>query len=380
MKIGVVIAAAGAGRRMGTEINKVLLPLQGRPVLAHSLACFGSMDEVSELVVVTSPADQESIRELVQRTVANKATQVILGGAERQDSVYLGLKALSPQTDLVIIHDGARPFITQELVRKGLRAVREHRAVGIAVPVKDTIKRVRDAIVIETPNRSELWAIQTPQIFDYGLVLRAHEEARAKGVLATDDCGLLEAMGHPIYIVEGDYANIKITTPEDLPASTGVSSVGFGYDVHRFTLDRPLILAGVEIPHEKGLLGHSDADVVTHAIMDALLGAMGRGDIGELFPDTDPKYKGISSLTLLDEVLAILQQEKLAINNIDITIMAQRPKLGGWKSVMRQKLAQVMAISESQINIKATTTERLGFVGREEGIATQVVVSLRTFV
>lgn len=377
MIIGVVIAAAGSGRRMGAQGNKVLLPLRGKPVLSHSLACFGSMDEVSELVVVTSSVDQEAITELVQEVAENKATKVVLGGAERQDSVYLGLKALSSYTDLVIIHDGARPFITPKLVRKGLEAAREHGAVAIAVPVKDTIKRVQASLVVETPNRAELWAIQTPQIFDYGLVLRAYEEAREKGVLATDDCGLVEAMGHLVHIVEGSYANIKITTPEDLPGAGGACSMGFGYDVHRLVAGRPLILAGVEIPHEKGLLGHSDADVVTHALMDALLGAMGRGDIGELFPDTDPRYKGISSLTLLNEVLNIIRQEQLVINNIDITIMAQKPKLGAWKSVMRKKLAQVLASTEGQINIKATTTEGLGFVGREEGIAAQVVVSLR---
>ncbi len=377
MKVGVVIAAAGSGRRMGAQENKVLLPLQGKPVLSHSLACFGSMEEVSELIVVTSSVDQEAITELVQKTVVNKDTKVVLGGTERQESVYLGLKALSSNTELVIIHDGARPFVTPKLVRKGLIAAQECRAVGMAVPVKDTIKKVQDKLVVETPDRGELWAIQTPQIFDYVLVLRAHEEARVKGIVATDDCGLVEAIGHAVHIVEGEYANIKITTPEDLSRAGGIPLVGFGYDVHRLVEDRPLILAGVEIPYGKGLLGHSDADVVTHALMDALLGAMGRGDIGELFPDTDPEYKGISSLILLDKVLAILSQEKLIINNIDITIMAQKPKLGAWKSVMRRELAQALAISEGKINVKATTTEGLGFVGREEGIAAQVVASLQ---
>ncbi len=376
MKIGVVLAAAGSGRRMGARSNKVLLPLDGKPVLSHSLACFGSMEEVSEIVVVTSSRDLEAVTHLLQREVSGKTAQVVLGGAERQDSVYLGLKALSADTDWAIIHDGARPFVTPELVRRGLEAVEDRLAVGIAVPVKDTIKKVRDGFVTETPERSELWAMQTPQIFDYRLALKAHEEARQRGITATDDCGLLEVLGHPVHIVEGDYSNIKITTPEDLPRSNRVV-VGFGYDVHRLAGGKPLILGGVEIPYEKGLLGHSDADVVTHAVMDALLGAMGKGDIGELFPDTDPVYKGISSITLLEHVLNIMKEERLVTNNLDITIMAQRPKLGSWKGAMRTKLAQVFVVTEGQVNIKATTTEGLGFVGREEGIAAQVVVSLR---
>ncbi len=376
MKIGVIVAAAGSGRRMGAGSNKVLLPLDGKPVLSHSLACFGSMEEIAEIVVVTSNRDQEAIAKLLHEEAPNMTVQVVLGGAERQDSVYLGLQALSADTKWVIIHDGARPFITPDLVRKGLRAAKEHLAVGIAVPVKDTIKKVKDGFVTETPERSELWAMQTPQIFAYPLILQAHEEAQQRDIIATDDCGLVEILGHSVHVVEGDYANIKITTPDDLPRSNRVL-VGFGYDVHRLVAGRPFILGGVEISYEKGLLGHSDADVVTHALMDALLGAMGRGDIGELFPDTDPSYKDISSIVLLEHVLKIMKQERLVINNLDITIMAQRPKLGPWKKGIRTKLAQTLAINESQVNIKATTTEGLGFVGREEGIATQVVVSLR---
>ena len=375
MKVGVVIAAAGAGTRMGVQDNKVLLPLRGRSVLSHSLVCFDSMAEISQVVVVTSARDQAAISELVTKDVVYKESTVVLGGAERQDSVYSGLKALSEDTEWVIIHDGARPFVTPDLVQRGLAACQEHLAVGIAVRVKDTIKQVKNSLVIDTPERSQLWAMQTPQIFSYPLVLQAHERARSEGVKATDDCGLLEAMGHPVYIVEGDYANVKITTPEDLP-KPNKTRIGFGYDVHRLVTGRPLILGGVEIPHEKGLLGHSDADVVTHAVMDALLGAMGLGDIGELFPDTDAKYEGISSILLLQEVVSIMAQEKLGLQNMDLTIMAEKPKLRLWKGRIKRKLAQTLSVSEAAINIKATTTEGLGFVGREEGIAAQVVVLL----
>ncbi|NMB20956.1 MAG: 2-C-methyl-D-erythritol 4-phosphate cytidylyltransferase [Firmicutes bacterium] len=375
MTVGVVIAAAGTGTRMGRKENKVLLPLGGRSVLSHSLACFDSIDEVSQVVVVTNAQDQEAITELVARDVVHKQAKVVLGGAERQDSVYLGLKALPQDTKWVMIHDGARPFVTKELVMRALAACREHLAVGVAVRVKDTIKQVRDGLVIDTPDRSQLWAMQTPQVFSFPLILQAHEWAKSEGVLATDDCALIEAMGSPVHVVEGDYANIKITTPEDLPKPRE-SRIGFGYDVHRLVTGRRLILGGVEIPYEKGLLGHSDADVVTHAVMDALLGAMGLGDIGEHFPDTDPKYEGISSILLLDEVVSIMGQKQLELQNLDITIMAQKPKLATWKRPIKNTLAQKLFVPETAINIKATTTEGLGFVGREEGIAVQVVALL----
>ncbi|HBG00843.1 MAG TPA: 2-C-methyl-D-erythritol 4-phosphate cytidylyltransferase, partial [Firmicutes bacterium] len=295
MRVAVVVAAAGSGSRMGAQGNKVLLPLDGKPVLAHVLACFSAMDEVRELVVVTREVDRQAVSDLVQKAVPGKRTKVVLGGADRQESVYLGLQSLTPDTDWVIIHDGARPFITPDLVRSGLQAAQEHLAVGVAVPVKDTIKKVRGGFAVETLERSELWAMQTPQVFAYDLIVKAHAWAKHNDVRVTDDCAVLEAFGHPVHIVEGDYANTKITTPEDLPRSQEFS-VGLGYDVHALVADRPLILGGVRIPHEKGLLGHSDADVLTHAVMDALLGALGAGDIGELFPDTDPQFAGASSI------------------------------------------------------------------------------------
>ena len=377
MSVAVVLAAAGSGSRMGAPGNKVLLSLDGKPVLSHSLDCFSVMDEVCELVVVTREVDRQAVSELVHQAVPDKKTQVVLGGASRQDSVYLGLLALTTPAEWIVIHDGARPFITPGLVRKGLRAAQEHRAVGIAVPVKDTIKKVQDGFVLETPDRAELWAMQTPQIFARDLILQAYAWAQEEGLSVTDDCSVLEAFGHPVHIVPGEYANIKITTPDDLPQSTAFS-VGFGYDVHALAANRPLILGGVLIPHDKGLLGHSDADVLTHALVDALLGAMGGGDIGELFPDTDPKYKGACSIDLLKQVLVIMEDRQFTLGNLDITVMAEKPKLKTWKTSIKSKLAQVLAIEESQINLKATTTEGLGFVGREEGIAAQAVVLLRS--
>lgn len=377
MGVGVIIVAAGSGRRMGAVENKVLLPLGGKLVLEHSIELFVNLKEVDEIIVVTREVDLLFVEQLVQPFKQKKQLKVVAGGQERQDSVYNGLQALSPDLAWVLIHDGARPHLTEKVVEKGLQRVKTKLAIGVAVPVKDTIKRVKEDLILETPPRTELWAMQTPQIFSVSLIRQAHEYAREHGIIATDDCALVESMGHSVYIVEGEYGNIKITTPEDLPMENKFL-VGFGYDVHRLVEDRPLILGGLEIPHNLGLLGHSDADVVTHAIMDALLGAAGLGDIGEFFPDTDPKYKGISSTLLLEEVLTHLRKQNLKINNLDITIMAQQPKLAPWKAKVRSNLAEIMGLNEARINIKATTAEGLGFVGREEGIATQVVASLRS--
>lgn len=373
MKVGVIVAAAGSGTRMSAEGNKIFLNLDGKPIIMHSLELFDAIEEVAEIVVVTRKVDLQNIGDLMKNI--STPYQVVVGGKDRQESVYRGLKSLSGDFDWVLIHDAARPYLTGCVVRRGLVAVREYLAVGVGVPVKDTIKQVQGSFVVNTLPREELWAVQTPQIFAYNLILKAHEEAIKVGFTATDDCALVENLGQSVHMIEGDYGNLKITTPEDLPKQREFL-LGFGYDVHRFTHDRPLILGGLEIPHEKGLLGHSDADVVTHAVMDAILGAMGKGDIGEHFPDTDPKYEGVSSIGLLKQVLDVLWQERLEINNVDITIIAQKPKLSPYKQSMEETLANIMQVSQARVNVKASTCEGLGFVGREEGIVVQAVVSL----
>lgn len=375
MKTGVVIAAAGSGKRMGAEGNKVFLPLNGKPIIAHSLGLLAALPEVNELVVVTRDVDLQLMQEIVNEYAPDKPVRVVVGGRERQQSVYKGLLALAADTDWVIIHDGARPYLGADVVYRALQAAKEHLAVGIGVPVTDTVKRVQAGFVSETLPRRELWAMQTPQVFSYHLILQAHAAAEKNKWAATDDCALLEALGKPVFIVRGDYKNIKITTPEDLPGH-GTFLVGSGWDVHRFASGRPLILCGVEIPSAKGLLGHSDADVAVHALMDALLGAVGRGDIGEHFPDSDPKLKNVSSLKLLREVVALLQRDKLVVNNVDLTIMAEEPKLAPHKGAMRAELAQALGICPQRVNIKATTAEGLGFVGRREGIKAMAIVSL----
>ena len=289
---------------------------------------------------------------------------------------------MPPQTQLVAIHDGARPFATPAMIDRVIATAQRTGAAAAAVRVKDTIKQADAAgLVQQTPDRSGLWSVQTPQIFRLDQYRQAMQHAQAAGLDLTDDCGVMEAAGVPVTLCEGDYRNIKITTPEDILTARaflqerGEASmrIGHGYDVHRLVPDRPLILGGVTIPHETGLLGHSDADVLLHAIMDALLGAAALGDIGGWFPDTDERYKGADSGELLRQTVGLLREHGYTIGNIDATVLAQAPKMKPHIPAMRQRIAALCGIGEGQVSIKATTEEGLGFTGQKEGIAAHAV-------
>jgi 2-C-methyl-D-erythritol 2,4-cyclodiphosphate synthase/2-C-methyl-D-erythritol 4-phosphate cytidylyltransferase len=306
---------------------------------------------------------------------------VIAGGDERYDSIKEAVKILSPDTSYVLIHDGARPFVKSETVNAVLEACAVYGAAVPAVPLKDTVKCIDGDVVTCTPDRSILRAVQTPQGFKRSIIEQAYASLGPDTVV-TDDASLVEALNIPVHVVNGDDMNIKITTPSDIRVSGYFSSVprtGFGYDVHAFAEGRKLILGGVDIPHSRGLLGHSDADVLVHAVMDALLGAAALGDIGIHFPDSDPAFSGISSLVLLSHVSALLEENRWKIVNIDATVIAQRPKIAPFVPQMKKNIAEVLKISEYQINIKGTTTERLGFTGREEGIAAQAAAAIIQF-
>ena len=338
------------------------------------------------IYVVTHPDYVVECRNILPQDVV-----VLEGGKERQDSVAIGLLALMtdhPNTEYVLIHDGARPYVKTKVIKSTLDHTLQTGAAVAAVPVKDTIKMVGpDGIT--TPDRKNMFAAQTPQGFEVGLLRKAYELAAVQGFVGTDDAQLVERMGHPVALAQGDYTNIKITTPEDLPprsttdspatsrnALTGNCLAGIGFDVHALVEGRPLILAGITIPFEKGLLGHSDSDVLTHAIMDALLGAAGLGDIGKHFPDTDNAYKGISSMTLLKQVVSLLDERGLKLVNLDATIIAQRPKMAPYHEAMIHSLAITLGCGADQLNLKATTTEKLGIPGREEGIAAEAICIL----
>ena len=383
-KFGAVLLAAGNSTRMGGSRSKVLEELGGRPALCRSLEVLDRCPLIGEICLVCREQDRADMLPLTSGL--NTPVRVVPGGAQRQDSVEQGVEALTGPWEYVAIHDGARPLVTEEVLAAVCRDAMAHGAATAAVPSKDTCKLADEAgFVAATPARDRLWAVQTPQAFSLALYREALGKARAAGQSYTDDCQLIEAAGGSVKLTMGDYRNIKLTTPEDLLAARAYLGgeggkktvrIGYGYDVHRLVEGRKLILAGVEVPFEKGLLGHSDADVIAHAVADALLGAAALGDIGHLFPDTDPRYAGADSLKLLGEVCRLLREKGFSIGNIDATLLAQRPKIAPHISRMRENLAAACGIAADQVSVKATTEERLGFTGREEGMAASAVCLL----
>lgn len=387
VRVTAIIAAAGRSTRMGGGINKVFIPLFGRPVLMYSVALLATCPEVRQLIVVASPDQVATVREMIAQEPPAQPWLVVPGGRERQDSVYQALAAADPTAEIILVHDGARPLAERDLVRRVLDAAQRDGAACAAVPLKDTVKVVKEnGVITHTPDRRRLWAVQTPQAFAAPLLKEAHRRAHAEGYYATDDAALVERLGRSAVVVEGSYRNLKITTPEDLTMARALLAgepgqlprVGHGYDVHRLVPGRPLVLGGVMVPHKLGLAGHSDADVLLHAIMDALLGAAALGDIGRHFPPDDDRYKDIDSTVLLAQVRDKIAACGLAVHNIDATVVAERPRLVPYISAMRRRIAQVLKCPEAAVNVKATTTEGLGFAGRQEGIAAHAVAALVT--
>lgn len=375
-----VIVAAGSSTRMG--VPKLSIPLCGVTVLERTLTAFDA-SSVESLVVVTREEDIPVFSALSAKL--SKPCRFVQGGATRQQSVQNGLAAIDDDVDLIAVADGARPLITPEEIDRVIAVAAGTKAAAAAVRVKDTIKQAdENGVIIATPDRSSLWQVQTPQVFDAALYRQAMEAAQREGLDLTDDCQLVEHLGAKVTLVPTSYENLKITTPDDVTAAEAILKkrggigmrIGHGYDVHRLVEDRKLILGGVEVPFEKGLLGHSDADVLTHAIMDALLGAAAMGDIGGLFPDTDPAYKGADSIALLREVVARISAVGYTIENMDATVLAQRPKLKPFIESMRATVAAACGVSVERVNIKATTEEGLGFTGAMEGIAAHAVCLL----
>ena len=385
-----VIVAAGRGSRMGLGRNKVLADVAGVPVIVRTvraLAETGLFD--GGVVLVTGAEDMEEMRGLM----AAHGLDVTLaqGGEDRQQSVYNGLRAVNPAAEIIAIHDGARPLVTRAVIERTIESAKRCGSGVAAVMLKDTVKRVdAEGAVVDTPNRETLRAVQTPQTFAAALIRGAHERFAASAERATDDAALAERAGCRVMLTEGDVENIKLTTPEDMLLAQQVilrregrtegrsaqMRMGHGYDVHRLVEGRKLILCGVEIPYEKGLLGHSDADVALHALMDALLGAAALGDIGRHFPDTDPAYRGADSGKLLDHVVSLLARRGYAVGNADVTIICQRPKLKDYIPQMQANIAAHLGVDVDCVNIKATTTEKLGFEGEGLGISSHAVACI----
>ncbi len=385
-----LIPAAGRAARFqsaapGAAGNKVYAPLAGKPVLRWTVEAFAKHPEIEGVVVVCGPEEVAACRAAL--TGAEKLLAIVPGGRTRQESVAMGLFALGGGADdLVMVHDGARPLVSADVITRCLEAARSFGNSVAALPVTDTLKAADDTqIVTRTVDRDSLWAVQTPQVFRVATLYEAHTGARDLGWTGTDEASLVEKFTEePVHLTQGDPENLKITCPEDLRLAEALllsrseavpmlPRIGFGYDIHPLIEGRKLFLGGVEVPSDRGLDGHSDADVLLHALCDALLGAAGLPDIGNLFPNTDPNYKNISSLTLLREVTGHLVKLGYSVGNVDITLIAEAPKIAPYVPQMRTVIAEVLGVTASQVGIKATTNEGLGALGRGEGIAAHAV-------
>lgn len=402
-----LVAAAGKGTRMRTEVPKQLLCYKGKAVVERTASVFAAHEEI-DAVFLLIPQDKEYDETFFQiadrlECLYGKPIRCSYGGNSRGESVYNGLQAISSYLDengeahndcasgagevVILIHDAARAEITSEVIDRNIAAMRDNEATCTVVPMIDSLRMTEksaseffddlsshnDYLIINSKSidRDRVVAVQTPQCFKLSSLMAAYDKARRDGYVGTDDASIAEHFGIGIALVEGDYANTKITTGKDIPMGI---RVGTGYDVHRLAEGHRLILCGVPLPSDRGLVGHSDADVATHALMDALLGAACLGDIGKHFPDTDDRYKGADSIALLREV-----KEKIgdvSIGNVDITIIAERPKLAPYIDKMRENIAMALEMPIGAVNVKATTTEKLGFTGREEGIAAQAVCTI----
>ena len=373
-KIGVIIPAAGKGQRMGRTTPKQYMDVDGEPMIVKTFKCFADLNIVDEILIVTEQLQMENCRKILEENLTEmerrKLSDIVQGGRERQESIYNALMFMKTKEhpEYVLIHDAARPYVTKEIIENTVEKTVEFGGAVVCVKPKDTIRTVE-----KTLNRDQLMVVQTPQGFDFDLICQAHEQAHNEQFLGTDDAGLYERLGRKLAFVEGSYENIKITTPEDLPMDI---RVGNGYDVHKLVEGRKCIIGGVDIPHEMGLLGHSDADVLAHSITDAILGAANLGDIGKLFPDTDAAYKGADSMVLLAKVGELIREKDYKVGNIDATVICERPKIGPYKEKIAENIAKALGISADRVSIKGTTTEKLGFTGRKEGIASQATVLL----
>jgi 2-C-methyl-D-erythritol 4-phosphate cytidylyltransferase/2-C-methyl-D-erythritol 2,4-cyclodiphosphate synthase len=376
-----LIVAGGAGQRFGGAVPKQYATIAGQPILARTLQTFLDMAEIDGILVVIRKEDAPYYQACIEALRAHPRIDILLpscmGGALRQDSVRHGLVALEPSNpDIVLIQDAVRPFVSASLIRVVRESALQHGAAVPLVKVTDTIKEIQDGKVLRTHDRERLGGAQTPQGFHFQTILRAHQSLQKS---VTDDAELCEAMGIAVAVVPGEISNRKITMKEDLPTNT-ITCVGQGYDVHRFT-DAPLEnasipLCGVNVPHSHGIVAHSDGDVAIHALVDAMLGAVALGDIGQHFPPSDDRWKGMPSKHFLAHALTLLAEKNAILQHIDVTIIAERPKVGPYREAMQASLSDITGLPITRISIKATTTERLGFTGRKEGIAAMAVATV----
>ena len=390
-KVGLLVVAAGRGARLGADRPKQYLSCAGRPLIVHTLEALAASFPFSAVTVVIGPDDRVLYDQAVAHLTASAAAALTaapaIGGATRQQSVLAGLEALAAaEPDIVLIHDAVRPFPSPALVARAIEAAERHGAAAPGTAMSDTVKQVDvDGRVLATPPRSALRAVQTPQAFRLALILAAHRRAAAAGVGdLTDDVAVAEWAGATAHVFEGDTANIKVTTIQDLraaearlAAASSETRVGQGFDVHAFAPGDHVWLCGVRIPHSASLSGHSDADVALHALADALYGALADGDIGAHFPPSDPQWKGTASKVFLAHAAERARARGGAIVHLDATLICEAPKIGPHREAMRARVAEIAGLDIGRVAVKATTSERLGFTGRGEGIACLATATLR---
>jgi 2-C-methyl-D-erythritol 4-phosphate cytidylyltransferase/2-C-methyl-D-erythritol 2,4-cyclodiphosphate synthase len=388
MRVAAIVVAGGRGARVGGAVPKQFQPLGDGTLLEHALAPFEASDRVGRIVVVLPPDRASSPPPGLQAFAT--PLRILPGGARRQDSVAAGVDAVAGEVDLVLVHDAARPFCPPALIDRTLDAAAETGAAVPALRATDTVKQAatRDGRleVGATLPRDHIYLAQTPQAFRIG-VLRDAVALGRRGVEATDEAWLAERCGHAVRLVEGDPGNFKVTTPADLRRAADTvrrtsapvpafARVGVGYDLHRTVHGRPLVLGGVQVPHDRGLDGHSDADAVCHALIDAILGAAAAGDVGGHFSNRDPRWKDASSIDLLRRAVAIVHERGFAVGNVDIVIIAERPRIGPHSAAMRQRLAETIEAPVEAVSVKAKTGEGVDAVGRGEAIAVHAVATL----
>ena len=391
-----IVVAAGKGERMGAALPKQYLKIDNKPLLRHTLEAFASQNELRHICLVINPEDESLCQDALDGYTLNgldasRSVSICSGGAIRQQSVYNGLKLLGSslglrEEDVVLIHDAARPFVTPQDIEALISALQVHTGASLAYNITDTCRTVNKYnIAQEAVSRDNLWSLQTPQAFCYGAIKKAHETCDPEKKY-TDDTALVSDAGYDIALVPASRYNFKITTKEDLHMaekllSTGSPTrvcTGMGYDVHAFDDNarrvKTIRMCGIDMEFDRKLIGHSDADVGLHALCDAIYGAIGEGDIGLHFPPGNPEYKNADSAVFLEHALSLLRSKGGILNNVDITLICEKPKVGTYRPQITARLAQLTGIPEARINIKATTTEQLGFEGRKEGIAAQAVI------
>jgi 2-C-methyl-D-erythritol 4-phosphate cytidylyltransferase / 2-C-methyl-D-erythritol 2,4-cyclodiphosphate synthase len=380
----VIIPAAGTGSRMKSRLPKPFILIGGKPVLWHTLSLFIKIPGVNHIIIAAAGEYTNQAKEIADSIETDVLIEIVAGGKERINSVYLcAQKAID--ADLIAVHDAVRPFAqVREIIACFDRAYQDGAAI-LAVQARDTIKTVDEGRVTGTADRSQLWLAQTPQVFRREIFMEACDKAIRSGLHFTDDAAMVEHIGGNVFVVPGSSQNMKITYPADLITAESMLDkteinefrTGIGFDVHQLATDRKLILGGVEIPHSKGLLGHSDADVLLHAIIDAMLGAAALGDLGHFYPDTDMKYRNIDSRILLRDAAELVHSKGYMVVNIDATIVAEKPRIAPHIPEMKSYIASDLATDIDRISIKATTSEKIGFAGREEGISATAVITLR---